>query len=103
MPYEKSPDQRTIDWGKIIETALTTPGNVGNTYNRFYEYSFLNQIYLRMQGVQEPVATYKRWQAIGRQVLKGSKAKEIIRPVYTRAQVHKVQEQDGEAIEHVPT
>jgi hypothetical protein len=38
-------------------------------------------MYLRMQGVYEPVATYKRWQAIGRQVLKGSKAKEIIRPV----------------------
>src|SRR5438270_12160553 len=81
MSYEKSPEQRTIDWAKIIETALTTPGNVGNTYNRFYQYSFLNQIYLRMQGVYEPVATYKRWQAIGRQVVKGAKAKEIIWPV----------------------
>jgi hypothetical protein len=31
--------------------------------------------------VREPVATYKRWQAIGRQVLKGSKAAEIVRPI----------------------
>ena len=22
MPYEKSPEQRAIDWGKIIDTAL---------------------------------------------------------------------------------
>lgn len=72
---------RDIDWGQLIETALTAPGNVGNTYSRFYEYSFLNQMYLLMQGVREPVATYRRWQAIGRQVLRGSKAKEIVRPI----------------------
>jgi hypothetical protein len=34
-----------------------------------------------MQGVREPVATYKRWQAIGRQVIKGSTAYEIVRPI----------------------
>jgi hypothetical protein len=28
-------------------------------YDRFYNYSFLNQVYLRLQGVAEPVATYK--------------------------------------------
>ena len=84
MPYEKSPEQRAIDWGKIIETALTAPGNVGNVYSRFYEYSFLNQMFLRMQGVYEPVATMKRWNALGRTVLSGSKAKEIIVPIFAR-------------------
>jgi hypothetical protein len=49
MPYEQSPEQRAINWAKIIETALTAPGNVGNVYNCFYSYSFLNQMYLRMQ------------------------------------------------------
>ena len=78
---EQGPQPREIDWAKIIETALTAPGNVGNVYNRFYSYSFLNQMYLRMQGVAEPVATYKRWQAIGRQVMKGARAKEIIKPI----------------------
>lgn len=67
MSHEKSPGQRSIDWAKNIETTLTAPGNVGTTYNRFYEYSFLNQKYLLMQGVHEPVAAYKRWRAIGRQ------------------------------------
>jgi len=70
-----------LDWPALIETALTVEGSVGNTYNRFYDYSFTNQMLLLMQGVREPVATYKRWQDVGRQVLKGSKAKQIIRPV----------------------
>lgn len=78
---ERSPQPREIDWAKVIETALSAPGNVSNVYNRFYSYSFLNQMYLLLQGVAEPVATYKRWQAIGRQVMKGARAKEIIKPI----------------------
>jgi antirestriction protein ArdC len=38
-------------------------------------------MFLRMQGVTEPVATYKRWQTLGRQVVKGAKAKSIVRPI----------------------
>jgi antirestriction protein ArdC len=78
MPAEAT---RSLDWPKLLETALTAPGSVGNTYNRFYTYSFLNQMYLLMQGVCEPVATYKRWQSLGRQVVKGAKAAEIVRPI----------------------
>lgn len=77
---------KEIDWGKLIEVAIETPGGVGNVYNRFYEYSFLNQMLLRMQGVDEPVATYKRWQEMGRQVLKASKAHAIVRPVLVSRQ-----------------
>src|SRR5690349_22718648 len=72
---------REINWRQLIDVALGTPGSVGNVYNRFYEYSFLNQMFLRMQGVTEPVATYKRWQSLGRQVLRGSKAHAIVRPI----------------------
>jgi antirestriction protein ArdC len=78
---ERSPQQREIDWAATLETALTAPGNIGNTYNRFYRYSFLNQILLMMQGVEGPVATFDRWRSLGRQVLKGSKAAEIVRPI----------------------
>lgn len=70
-----------LDWQRLIEVAMTAPGHVGNVYSQFYRYSFLNQMYLLMQGVHEPVATYKHWQALGRQVLKGSKAYGIIRPI----------------------
>ncbi len=51
-------------------------------------------MFLRMQGVTEPVATMKRWNAIGRQVLKGNKAKEIIRPIFAR---HTEEDSDEEA------
>src|SRR5215217_4897364 len=74
-----------LDWQMLIETALTAPGHMGDTYNRFYRYSFMNQLPLLMQGVQEPVATYQRWQSIGRQVLKGSRAKEIVRPITVKS------------------
>ena len=70
-----------IEWNDMIEEALTVKGSLGNVYNRFYSYSFLNQLLLNMQGVCEPVATYKSWQSLGRQVKTGSKAKEIIRPI----------------------
>jgi antirestriction protein ArdC len=76
--------RRDIDWQQLIDVALNTRGSVGNVYNRFYEYSFLNQMLLRMQGVSEPVATYKRWQSLGRQVLRGSKAHAIVRPIIAK-------------------
>jgi len=84
MSRERSSEQHTVDWQKLIEEALTAPGSLGQTYSRFYNYSFLNQMYLRLQGVREPVATYQRWQEIGRQVVKGAKAKEIIRPIFAK-------------------
>jgi antirestriction protein ArdC len=83
LPYWKLvvSSETKLDWQQLIDQALTMPGNVGETYNRFYRYSYLNQLYLAMQGVREPVATYKRWQDLGRQVLRGSKAASIVRPI----------------------
>lgn len=71
-------------WPELIEAALTVPGSLGNTYNRFYQYSFGNQILLWMQGCQEPVATLKRWNDMGRRVKKGSKAKAIYIPRHVK-------------------
>ena len=81
MKPERSPERRDLDWQTLIETALTAPGNLGTCYSRFHQYSFLNNLLLLMQGVEGPVATYDRWRSIGRQVLKGSKAAEIVRPI----------------------
>ncbi|MBA2679478.1 MAG: hypothetical protein H0U76_13910 [Ktedonobacteraceae bacterium] len=77
--------EERIDWQQALDEALVTPGDMGSTYSRFYNYSYLNQVLLRLQEVREPVATYKRWQAIGRQVVKGAVAKEIVRPVIVQA------------------
>jgi antirestriction protein ArdC len=70
-----------IDWRATLSEALNAPGSLGNTYTRFYNYSFLNQVRLMMQGTREPVATYNRWTELGRQVRKGSKAKVVLAPV----------------------
>jgi antirestriction protein ArdC len=70
-----------IDWPTMLTEALNAPGSLGNTYRRYYDYSFLNQIRLLLQGVREPVATYNRWHELGRQVRKGSKAKVVLAPV----------------------
>lgn len=60
------------------------PGQMSNVYNRFYRYSFGNQALLYMQGVREPVNTYQRWADMGRQVVKGSRAKYILRPMFRK-------------------
>jgi antirestriction protein ArdC len=70
-----------IDWRATLTEALNAPGSLGTTYTRFCPYSYLNQIRLLLQGVAEPVATYNRWQELGRQVRKGSKAKVVLAPV----------------------
>lgn len=70
-----------IDWRATLTEALNAPGSLGDTYRRYYDYSFLNQIRLMMQDVREPVATYNRWHELGRQVSKGSKAKVVLAPV----------------------
>ena len=80
-----------VDFERLMQEALTMPGQMGSTYNRFYEYSYGNQIALWMQRVEGPVATYQRWQDVGRHVKKGAKAASILRPI-----MRKVENDQGE-------
>lgn len=77
---EQLSDPREL-WHELLDRALTAPGNLHGAYNRFYDYSFGNCLLLYIQGAEGPVATYKRWQDMGRQVVKGAKAMEILRPI----------------------
>lgn len=77
-----------LDWNQLIETALTMPGSTGDTYCRFREYSWLNQVLLASQGVTEPVNTYNGWLTLGRQVRKGSTAHRINRPIIVKSKNH---------------
>lgn len=76
---------KTLEWNELLTQALTLEGSTANTYNRFYNYSMMNRVYLWLQDVSEPVATYKKWQQLGRQVKKGSKAKMIVKPIFYKA------------------
>jgi hypothetical protein len=69
------------DWPLLIEEAITREGKIGAFYSYFHDYSFLNRMLLRMQGVEEPVAPYKTWPKVKRHVKAGAKAYEILHPV----------------------
>lgn len=78
---------------ELLEALLTIPGSTGETYRRFYNYSPRNLGFLALQNCpEEPVATFKKWNDLGRHVLKGSKAFSILRPIQV-----KVESGDGDA------
>jgi antirestriction protein ArdC len=72
------------EWSELLRAALEMPGEAGNTYNRFRRLSIGNQVLLMIQGLYEPVNTYKGWLKLGRQVQKGSKAKAIYVPMFRK-------------------
>jgi hypothetical protein len=74
-------EQRQIEWPRLLDEALTAPGSLTGVYDRFHDYSLTNMLLFRMQGVHEPVASFSRWKSLGRHVLRGSRAKEVIVPV----------------------
>lgn len=85
-----SPERPSLDIPKsreLLEGLLTLPGSTGETYSRFHRYSPRNIGFLALQGCPpEPVATYKRWQELGRHVTKGSKAYSILRPINVKVE-----------------
>ena len=84
-------------WPDLMGQALTMPGHMGDTYSRFYNYSLGNEVLLFMQGVTEPVNTYNRWKKMGRQVLRGSKAKAIMVPLFRKER----DEKSGEDVRRI--
>lgn len=80
-PAPRQEQAAQVEWVKLLDEALHMPPGAMSSYSRFYDYSMLNKLLLHMQGVEEPVATYKRWLDMGRQVKRGSKAKSILRPI----------------------
>lgn len=80
-------------WSDLLKTALELPGQAGSTYNRFRRFSLGNQALLMMQGLMEPVNTYKGWLALDRQVKKGSKAKVIYVPMFRKELTDKGEEE----------
>jgi hypothetical protein len=74
-------EQTKLDWNQLLDEALTAPGNLQGIYSRFHSYSLTNELLFLMQGIHEPVASFSRWKSLGRHVLQGAKAKEVIVPL----------------------
>ncbi len=73
-------------WASLLAEAVHSPGLISEAYHAFYGYSLGNQILAlwqcRARGLSPgPIATYKGWQAKGRQVKRGEKGIELCMPV----------------------
>lgn len=73
---------RDVTWRQMMDELLNREGRMTNTYSRFPYHSVGNRILLAMQGVAEPYGTVKQWNSLDRRVIKGSKAKAILRPIF---------------------
>ena len=73
-------------FAEILKSAVEQPGILSDCYSKFYGYSIGNQLLAWSQCVERnipigPIATYKKWADLGRQVKKGSKAIALVLPV----------------------
>lgn len=71
---------------QMFELALKGDGKLLKGFSNFHNYSFGNQMWamhqMHMRGLEvSPIATFKKWQSLGRNVKKGSKAIELCMPV----------------------
>lgn len=76
----------SVNWSSLLSDAVKNPGIISQAYSAFHAYSVGNQMLAFSQCAAReipvgPIATFKRWQALGRNVKKGSKAIQLCMPV----------------------
>jgi len=79
-------DKSNIKWSTLLSEAVNKPGVISNCYKVFHNYSLGNQLLAWSQLAERnmelsPIATYKKWQELGRNVKKGEKALMLCMPV----------------------
>jgi antirestriction protein ArdC len=92
----------SVKWAELLNEAVTKPGLLHQSYQRFHNYSIGNALLILWQCMERgiepgPVATYKRWQEIGRQVKAGEKAMAMWMPIVVK---EKDLDKDGNEVEH---
>src|ERR1700733_1253834 len=90
----------TDRWAEILEAAVKTPGLVLSAYSNFHNYSLGNQMAAIFQCGRRnitpgPIATYSKWQELGRQVRKGEKAIELCMPITCKRAKSEAEEDEG--------
>jgi antirestriction protein ArdC len=68
-----------VQWSKLLNEAVNKEVVLSSAYSKFYNYSVGNQLLAWIQCVDRgievgPIATYKKWNELGRKVQKGAKA-----------------------------
>lgn len=80
---------------EILNDLLENPDSeMGKYYHNFHNYSISNVAWVYMQcrelGVPfGPIASYNRWQELGRQVQKGAKGMFVVRPINIKSKTEK--------------
>lgn len=94
---------REVEWKQLLVEAISKPGAISAAYSAFWNYSAGNQMLAYAQCMVRgmpagPIATYKGWQAVGRQVRRGEKALILCMPVTYKKSVRG---EEGEEAEEV--
>ena len=79
-------ENKSIAWSALLSDAVNKEGIISSAYTVFHNYSVANQLWAWSQCLSRdielsPIATYKKWQTLGRQVKKGEKALTLCMPV----------------------
>jgi antirestriction protein ArdC len=74
------------NFSQLLESAVNDQGVLSTCYTTFHGFSIGNQLLAWSQCLERnipvgPIATYKRWSELGRQVKKGQKAIALVQPV----------------------
>ena len=77
---------KEVHFSELLRQAVSEPGIISKAYSAFHQYSIGNQVLAYSQCFARdlpigPIATFKRWQELGRQVKRGSKAIALVMPV----------------------
>ena len=70
----------------LLQSAVHEPGTLSQAYRQFHSYSLGNQLLAWSQCLDReitpgPLATFRRWKALGRCVRKGQKAITLCQPI----------------------
>ncbi len=90
------------NFSELLARALHEPGIVSKAYSRFHRYSLSNQMLVALQLTHRdlplsPIASFKHWQTLGRNVKKGEKALGLLMPVPIKKR--KQDEETGQQVE----
>lgn len=93
-------EKQSVPFSQLLRDAVEKPGVLSSAYSQFHNYSIGNQMWAWAQCIARdiplgPIATFKRWQELGRNVQKGQKAISLVMPV-TIAKKDEAGEKTGE-------
>lgn len=93
-------EKQAVPFSQLLRDAVNQPGIISQAYSTFHNYSIGNQLWAWSQCLSReiplgPIATFKKWQELGRQVQKGQKAISLVMPV-TIAKKDEAGEKTGE-------